>query len=173
MRPLSGYRLDGLLQLHATEDGRGRMLTGRVLNPHVAAGIAMLVIFVAGSLKILDLPSFAFSLESWTYFSPMVRLIIVLSIPLLELFVAGCWFIGIYRGACVQAALVFIVAATTAYGFHVVLGKPPECECFGRIRAFEESVSNGLVVLIRNSVLLALLCVGALAVPGGGGGGGG
>lgn len=133
---------------------------GRHRAGSVCVSVVMLVLGVASVGKFADLAVFAQSLGSWTLIPRPMRIPVAVLVPSAELLIAGAWLLAIYPRAAIVAALLALGAFTSAYGAHVIVGRPPACRCFGAIMAFKESTQDANHMILRNGALAGLLMAG-------------
>ncbi|MGE3110012.1 MAG: MauE/DoxX family redox-associated membrane protein [Phycisphaerales bacterium] len=127
----------------------------------IAAGIVIVVLSVSGVAKLYDLGEFLASLRSWTVLPLPLVAVLVFMVPLVEVAVAMWWMSGCARrGATCAAALVLLIF-TLGYGWQAWIAAPPNCACWGKIRAFEAVSQEAASVVIRNGVLLGMLAPAA------------
>ncbi|MCA9287635.1 MAG: prepilin-type N-terminal cleavage/methylation domain-containing protein [Phycisphaerales bacterium] len=137
----------------------------RLSRQHVArwalhAGFCVLL--VAAVAKLASLDAFARSLYSWDLLPPWSVPTLSLVIPVAEGIVAGLWFLGEHRRLATQAYVALLAAFTIALGAHLALARPPSCHCFGLMLRFEASVADATWAIVRNGVLIALICGASL-----------
>ena len=121
----------------------------------------MLILIAASLLKAIDVHEFESALTSqWGVPSYMGRLLAVI-IPGLECFISLAWFFGVGRRLSVLAAVTFLVGVTGAFVWLWVVRAPPDCACFGRIKAFEQSQNAAAWAVIRNVGFILLLVAGS------------
>lgn len=117
----------------------------------------MAVLLIAGVSKALDVPPFAASLAEWRFLPRALVPSIAYSVPSAELLIACCWFLGMHRRFQPLAAGALLIAFTAVYTLHLAFTQPPPCACFGQILRVEGSLENAWNVVLRNTILLALL----------------
>ncbi|MCL4221497.1 MAG: hypothetical protein KJZ65_09000 [Phycisphaerales bacterium] len=123
--------------------------------------IAMSAFIAAALLKVSALIEFRDVLvRSWGL-APALADMGAIVIPVAEMTVGACWFLGYARRAAWGAALCLLLLFTAAFVWVWLMRAPPDCGCFGRIRAFESIRHAAMWVVIRNTGLLCLLFVGA------------
>lgn len=137
-----------------------RALSRRLSAAFIFAPIAL--IGLSGLAKLLDLPAFLHSLETWELIPPWLRVPIAVGVPCLELGLLGLWSINRVRSAAAPASIALLSIFSGAYVIHILWASPPACHCLGRLMEFDSSVSTARIVLARNAVLPAMLVIGLL-----------
>lgn len=122
-----------------------------------AAGLVAL----AGLWKLIDLPTFTHSLESWTLIPNWTRAIAGATVPPAELLLGSLCLIHYThrRMYCLLASMVG--AFTLIYLLHLWLADTPDCACFGKVLQFENNRIEAMIVVARNILLICAI----LAVP--------
>lgn len=116
----------------------------------------MAVLGLAAIAKLLDLPQFQRSIDSWTLVPVAVRPLLAFLIPLLELAVSGAWILGLRRQTMITVAFVMLLLFTGAFVVHWVTIAAPNCNCFGVVSRYMSDVESTRFILVRNAVLLSL-----------------
>ena len=120
-------------------------------------GLGMLFLLIAAASKLLDLPEFQRSLDTWSFVPPRLRPVAALLIPALELVVSLGWFLSIRRQRFTLAAAILLAAFTMAYLLHWFWIEKPTCNCLGIITRYMGDRESTAFFLIRNAALLAIL----------------
>jgi len=124
----------------------------------------MVVVCVAGFLKLADLSEFASALKTWTLLPAWSVPLLTVTVPALECSVGGLWLVGHRRSRWSRACLVMLAAVTAAFVVQAAVTGPPECGCAGllaRYRLFQNAADH---VVWRNAALITVLGVG-LVLP--------
>jgi hypothetical protein len=121
------------------------------------AWLAMLAIFVSGTTKLLDLSAFAEALQGWDLVPATVRVVAVVTVPLVEMALGLAWVIGLRNRSLLLSAGGLLLAFTLVYGLHVVFSTPPACGCFGKLIAHKTMLDHGPIVLARNGIMIAVI----------------
>lgn len=129
----------------------------------VLAGVTMASLAVAAFAKGMDLEDFRSSLRTWTLLAPGLHGYVVIIVPMLEAALAACFFLGVKRRFAILGSLVLLFGFTVLYSVQLSLGPPPDCNCFGKLLAYEQGVADGRAAIVRNLVLMGLL-VPAVAI---------
>ena len=133
----------------------------RLPSVSLAARVVLGLLFLyAASLKLVDLPTFASSIEGYRItpneWSPMIAL----AVPSVEVVVGLALVAGLHaRGAALLSAAM-LIAFSAAIAQAMVRGINIDCGCFG---ASSPQKADSLA-LLRNSALL-LLAMAVLAKP--------
>ena len=119
------------------------------------------VLLSAALLKAADISEFRNALANgWDV--PGARSdVLAITVPAIEMSLAGAWFLGLARRAAIVGAAVFLIAVTGAFVWQWIIRAPPDCMCFGKIKMFEDAQHAAMWVVIRNTGLLCLLLTGA------------
>jgi hypothetical protein len=135
-------------------------LRSRVNISEVVGGLAYCVVVftgIAGLLKLMDIPAFAASLESWTLIGSGLRDIITWGLPTAELWLCVLWlatprsrtanvsFIALFAG------IVFTIVA------HLTAGHAPRCGCLGALSAHSEFMSSSGSLLAKASLFWSVM----------------
>lgn len=125
-----------------------------------------MLLLVAGA-KLLDVEAFMHTLREWRLLPPATVPAVAFVVPVLELWLALCWFAGHGRPRIVIWTCVTLVAYTLAYaGEMAVRGDPPACACLGIWEKHLAELAAGRYVLLRNAVLLVVVSsCGLVAFP--------
>lgn len=114
---------------------------------------------VAAALKLADVPGFAESLRTWTFFSDQaIRNATAIFVPSYELALGLTWW-ALPSGkkklaaACMSYTLLLFAAVFSADAW---TGGKPSCSCFGVILARAEMRDQVLWVMLRNATLATL-----------------
>lgn len=128
----------------------------------LCSGLVMAVLLVAGLAKAISPADFADSLVSWVFIPAWAIRPLAVAVPACEIGLALMWILNIHRRWAGLAAMVLLALFTLAYGAHVLWAQPPDCNCLGKILAFEQSRRDTAWVLGRNAVLLLLAVCGVI-----------
>lgn len=120
-------------------------------------GLVMLFLLIAAASKLLDLPEFQRSLDTWSFVPPRVRPVAALFVPALELIVSLGWFLSARRQRFALAATIMLTVFTIAYLLHWLWIEKPTCNCLGIITRYLGDRESTAFFLIRNAALLAIL----------------
>lgn len=121
------------------------------------AGCAMLCLGVAGFLKLVDLRTFAESLQSWQLIPGDLRVVIALVLPFVEFCAGMAYFLNRWKkgpafvGWCI---LGLICGATTA---HLLWSVEPTCRCFGALSSYLAQKSEARAAWWVSATLLLFL----------------
>jgi prepilin-type N-terminal cleavage/methylation domain-containing protein len=121
----------------------------------------MLLVGGFGIGKLTDLNAFREALGQWTTVPTVFAPFLTVTVPALEVLIAGSWFVSgrAHRWALAGAGL--ISAFTLAYLFELLIGPgKPSCGCMGRVPDSHWS-EQPWVVLGRNSLLIAIFILAA------------
>lgn len=125
--------------------------------------IAIVLIGAAGLAKAATFELFVGSLQAWQTMPRGGELPVAATAVATEIANAAGWFLFPHRrGLIVCVAASFLFAVTTAYTIETVYAKPPDCLCFGPIKAFEAHQASLWRLTLRNGALLVCLLPGIL-----------
>lgn len=125
--------------------------------------IAIVLIGAAGVMKAATFDLFVGSLQSWQTLPRGGALPVAVSVVAAETAIAASWFLFVRRrSAIIWAAALFLFTVTGAYTAESVYAEPPDCLCFGPIRAFEAHQASMIRLILRNGALLGCLIPGFL-----------
>lgn len=128
--------------------------TIRSFSTLIAGSISVLMV-IAGTGKLLDLPSFRYSLDTWALLPHPVKALLTIVIPLAEVFLGMTAILHRSRQAYLLIG-VLLAGFAGFYLMHVVYAEPPDCNCITKLAAFESWQDSATEVVTRNSVILAL-----------------
>lgn len=114
----------------------------------------MLVILAAGVAKLADIHAFRTSLETWVLLPGWTRDPVSIAVPVLEVTLGVCWLFAFERARVARLAWIQLAVFTAAYMTHWVLIRPPDCQCLGKLMAFEHERSNAVWTVCRNVLLM-------------------
>lgn len=123
------------------------------------AHLSMATVLVAGVAKAISFRSFAASLATWSVIPDGARTAVGIVVVAMEILLGGLWFLAVGRRRAAIAAAVMLGVFTLAYAYLVSMGRPPACQCLGKLLAFQAERSAAPLVLARNGALLACLGV--------------
>ncbi len=118
---------------------------------------AAALVALAGLWKLIDLPTFTHSLESWTLMPKWVRVTAGATIPPAEMLLGSLCLIHIThrRLYCLLASTVGFF--TLIYLLHLWLAETPDCACFGKLLHFEYGQNEAVIVVSRNLLLICAI----------------
>jgi hypothetical protein len=122
--------------------------------------LVMVVLLLAGVGKLLDITMFQFSLAQWRFVPNVLTFPLALTIACAEVLTGFLWLARVSRRPALQIATVMMMVFTGAYGFGVMLVKPPDCRCFGILERYRVHAEEARTVVVRNALLIALLLAG-------------
>lgn len=117
----------------------------------ISCTVAGLVFLLSGMLKAFDAAAFAeiiydYGFARLQFLSPLIILI--------ETFIGLMLIFQIRSRRVSLAGLILILAFTVIYLYGLIFLKIEDCGCFGKLKALS---SNPYIILIRNTILAALL----------------
>lgn len=121
------------------------------------------VLLLAAAGKLLDISHFLESLGEWQMLTPATASVVAYVLPALELWLALLWFSDHERARVLWSTNVMLCGLSVAYAFEMTLrAEPPKCTCLGLWEKHFSDLATGRYVLLRNSVLIALLAIAGL-----------
>jgi type II secretory pathway pseudopilin PulG len=111
----------------------------------------------AGMAKAMTFASFVLSLSAWSIIPESMRVWVALAVVVAELSVSLAWLTGLWRSGTTTLAMLLVAVFTAAFAWQVVLGDPPNCECFGRILAFSAERARSPSIILRNVAFLTAI----------------
>lgn len=117
----------------------------------------------AGLLKLADLGSFRYSLESWVLVPVPLRQVAVYAVPTGEIFIGMSWFLGAGRTWVLWGAVALLTLFGLTYGIHSLTVGPPTCQCFGKILEYHAFRTSARWVILQ----VAIICIPLLLELGG------
>jgi uncharacterized membrane protein YphA (DoxX/SURF4 family) len=124
------------------------------------AVVVALVVGVAGTLKLIDLPVFAESLAAWTLLPRGLVPPVTIAVPAAELALSLCWLLGIARRRCEWMMCGLLIGFTGVYALQWIVAEAPPCGCLGVLARRLAAVEQAQWLLARNFVLIALAAYG-------------
>ena len=115
------------------------------------------LVALAGFWKLVDLPTFADSLQSWSLVPNWARTVAVVIVPPTELLLGTLCLINLKQRWTYFAIAALVGCFTVVYALHVWFASPPDCACLGKIMLFKSRQSDAYSVVVRNTVLIGLL----------------
>lgn len=116
----------------------------------------MSAFYLAGLLKLYDLPEFYDHLLSWTMLPGFVIACLGVLVPAGELLLGGLFLAGICRQACAVATLVLLLGFSAAYVIQWQFWQRPSCGCLGGVSQYILLVERAPFVLGKN-IIMALM----------------
>src|SRR5687767_5457042 len=135
----------------------------------LSTAMAMAVLFTAGILKAIDVPSFLESLVTWRLLPLRALPFISFALPAIELGISLAWFLNIRRRLMVWCALTLFSSFTLLYALHVALVGPPDCACLGVLKLEQQADFQAIILIARNSLLIVALLFGVFFMKNSGG----
>lgn len=120
----------------------------------------MIVLFVAGGLKALDVARFQEAVQTWPLVPHGLSYSLALAIANIEIAIALGWFLGLYRRAAIGAAVLGLVVSIAVFAAFIGSSEAPDCGCFGILTRYYTQVQTAEHVVVRNAVFLAALLAG-------------
>ena len=131
-----------------------RSVQWRIWGGHVV----MALLCGAGLLKLADLDSFRYSLDSWVLVPLPLRLIAVYLVPTGEVFIGMSWLFGVGRTWVLWGALLLLTLFGVIYGVHALTVGPPTCQCFGKLSEYHAFRASARSVIVQDAIMcIALL----------------
>ena len=127
-------------------------------------GAVMVVLLVAGALKLLDLRAFYDSLAGWPIPVAM-KLPVALLVPAVEVLVGGAWLLRFSRDFCETLALGLVGSFLVVLVFALFTTNPPTCACLGLIDKYFEGMATVKAAIIRDALMLGALLGGFVLRP--------
>lgn len=122
-----------------------------LVPPH----LVMVLLGVAGVLKLLDMDGFRQSLETWELVPSPIRIAAAMLVPTIEMALFLVWLSGYRRRLAALCAITLLACFAGVFAVHIVLVEPPECSCFGLLRRYGARREQAALVLLRDAVMLA------------------
>ena len=141
--------------------GEGLSPVGRWIG-NTCVFVVMCVLLLAGLAKAYDCSDFAQSLSTWSLLPAWSHGAIAVGMPMLEIAVAGLWLARVFRSAAQWAAGLLLFLFCGLLATELLLGRPPECHCFGVLMRYKAGRSGAEASLIRDGILLVLLLLGCV-----------
>jgi prepilin-type N-terminal cleavage/methylation domain-containing protein len=120
------------------------------------------VIGLAGILKLTSLDGFARDTLAWQVFPPWMLAFATVAVPIVEVSLAGAWFLFARNTRLIWAAALLVAVMTAAFVVEARGGSVPKCGCFGLVSlywAHKRSIESGIAT---NLILIGLLAVSAV-----------
>ncbi|MGH7242352.1 MAG: type II secretion system protein [Phycisphaerales bacterium] len=136
--------------VHSTRERAGLLLQGAVVA----------VVLIAGLLKLISIDDFRNSLDTWQLIPRSLRNVVAIGVPAIEILCAGWWFVGGQKRWTSWTCLSLLAAFTGFYAAHVYFLRPPTCNCFSKILAFNQERASSNMIITRNLTLFGLLGLG-------------
>jgi hypothetical protein len=124
------------------------------------AHVAVVVLFVAGAAKLLDVSAFEGVLKTWSLVPEIAIPVLAVVVPSVELALSVWWFAGVGRRWAGLLVVVLLLAFTVAYGVQATWADAPECGCFGAIAVFKSGQRQAVVLVLRNGLLILAVGTG-------------
>jgi prepilin-type N-terminal cleavage/methylation domain-containing protein len=114
-----------------------------------AATSVAIITGAAGFLKLIDVPTFQATLESWALISASARPIIAWGLPAVELWLGALW-LAFPKSKLINLSLVclffgmlFVIVS------HLMFAKPPTCGCLGLLSKHVEFMSSSTWLIAK------------------------
>jgi len=124
--------------------------------------IPMAYLGAAGIGKAVDPLAFGRVLSEWTLLPRVALPVLSIAVPLAEIGLACCWFVGIGRRYVAWIAACLIGLFLLIYLIHLVVGYHPSCGCAGAWEHWMSFRESAPTVIVRDSGLILLLATGQL-----------
>lgn len=126
--------------------------------------VAIIIIGLAGVMKLINLPHFAESLSTWTVVPRATRPVVAVAVPVFECAIAGSWFaIPAIRRGLLRLAAACVVTFSVLYVIQLMTSEKPTCACFGELSRFLRMRDNATLSLVQNAVILGCLLAACFA----------
>lgn len=106
--------------------------------------LAFGILALAAFFKMIDLPAFRVSLESWGLIPAWARGGLVYLVPMFEAWVVLLWLAGRRRLLANWLLLGLLAVFAGAYASHIIFLERPTCNCLGVLSAFLEAKTTAL-----------------------------
>src|SRR5688572_4684529 len=124
---------------------------------HYAAGSSVTILGISGILKTLDVGEFRTSLETWSLIPTGLRSMLALYLPSLEIAIALLYWLKLARPKVLVVAIGMLSIYTCVYIYHLVMvAEPPDCNCLGKLLAYNDVLASSNVIISRNLLLLTM-----------------
>lgn len=134
----------------------------RISAGSLLVGMAMAVMLVAGSMKLLDLETFRRSLLTWRYLSDWLIDVLWVGLPAAEAVIPVLWLFGVRRRAMERTMAAILVSMLTVIGVHWLRGEQPTCKCLGALSGYLSLQSETRFLLLKTSIVLGAMFCGHL-----------
>lgn len=131
---------------------------------HSLVAVAMLLVGLSGTGKLLDLPSFRSSLLTWERLPDWVIDVGWFGVPTIEATAALLWFAGSWRRTCERVVMGLLASIFAVVSVHLAAGASPSCNCFGVFMNQLAFMAEGRWLLGKVAVLLGSLMVGHIVI---------
>jgi len=125
----------------------------------------MSIVGIAGAMKLLDLYSFKVSIEQWTVFPLLMKVLAVFALPALEVLLAGAWILNIERKHAFYSTLSLLFVFVAASLFQMFFGQMPECGCFGVLEKWIAFSEGTYTTLVRSLLMTILVLIAYFISP--------
>ncbi len=124
--------------------------------------LAMAIIGFAGLTKAIDVSEFRTALEGWSILSPIVRDVVAVVVPAVELGIVALWLASGRRRWCLWMAFVMVLVFAVAIVWEWRASSTVRCACFGALDRQWSFLASPSAILARDALLAAALFVGWL-----------
>lgn len=128
-----------------------------------AAHAVMAIVALAAISKATAFREFLVSLSTWQVLPEQLLVIGGASVVGAEFLLAGLWFLGVSPARVAAATAAMLALYTGVYVWKVALGDPPDCNCLGRLLAFEAAQRSSGYLIGRNTLLTGILVARAVS----------
>lgn len=115
------------------------------------------IVLMSGVMKFYDLGEFHSGLQSWNTLPVWAAGVATFAVPVAEVGCGLWWVLGVRRRLASTALFALLSMFTLAYSWQAWAAAPPDCACFGKIRAFENLTHYVRGIVPRNLLLQGLL----------------
>ncbi len=125
----------------------------------IAIAIVMLIVGLAGAAKLVSLDEFSRSLAGWRVIPEASRVTLAIVIPSVELGLCSLWFLNRRRELVQGCTCVFLGTFVVVLSIERMLGSVPECNCFGVLEQYFQSLKSVRFTTYKSIALLVALVV--------------
>ena len=123
------------------------------------AAVAVTLV-AAGSAKIFNIHEFDESLKSWRLVPALIRPVMMVVVPLVEIALGTAWLLGFQQRLLALLMVGMLAAFTAMYGLHRMVGYAPDCNCLGSLLRSEHLEASGVRIMVRNGALILAVMSG-------------
>lgn len=118
------------------------------------------VFLYAAIIKFSALDDFLISLDSWSLVPENLHPVVSVLVPATELSAALFFLLNLSKRNAAYLMSILLIAFSITYASHLITTEIPDCNCMGKILAFNSERDEALFVLIRNGIMLLMVIAG-------------
>lgn len=124
--------------------------------------LVSIYVCIAAIGKFIAIDEFMASLSTWTVIPSDLHPIIAIIVPSAELVLSLSIILSLNVRRAAIALAGMLVIFTGLYMYQSIVSEAPDCNCLGKIKAFESLQASASYIIVRNMILIIMLIMSLL-----------